>query len=503
VWLLPRGKKSTPKKTNSLADFGKISDINIQFVKVTDNIYAIQYKNTNSKLKYNREQILDIIDNKNIVEMRKVSRYFYDHCGVYKRLLQHMSNMLTFDYMVIPSRQTYKKFNNQKFEEYYDKSLNFIDSLYIKDTFSKINELIFVNGAFYGYLREFDSVNAIQELPVDYCRTRSKVNGVYQVQFDLRFFDIFRDIEEKVKIFDQFPSEFLVEYLKYKEGKKTGKEAYFIDLDPQFSMCFQFDDFGIPYFVGVFEDLVELVDYKLLEKDKTKMDLKKLVVQKLPLDEKTGEVLIELPEAQALHANLIKMLQNNDYIDGISSPCPIDALNLQDNSSKTQRDSLATAERTLFNDAGISQSILNATGNLSLKISVESDEAIMFILLGMYKRWLDNKLNYMVSVSTCFFEVFLPEVTIYNRQEVVDRFLAQAQHGYSKLLPPICSGIKQSTLINMINFEQDYLKIMDKLIPLSSSYTTSNKGGRPQSSEIELDDAGVDTKNRGSNDGRA
>jgi YD repeat-containing protein len=288
-----------------------------------------------------------------------------------------------------------------------------------------------------------------------------------------------------------------------KEGKKTGKEAYFIDLDPQFSMCFQFDDFGIPYFVGVFEDLVELVDYKLLEKDKTKMDLKKLVVQKLPLDEKTGEVLIELPEAQALHANLIKMLQNNDYIDGISSPCPIDALNLQDNSSKTQRDSLATAERTLFNDAGISQSILNATGNLSLKISVESDEAIMFILLGMYKRWLDNKLNYMVSVSTCFFEVFLPEVTIYNRQEVVDRFLAQAQHGYSKLLPPICSGIKQSTLINMINFEQDYLKIMDKLIPLSSSYTTSNKGGRPQSSEIELDDAGVDTKNRGSNDGRA
>lgn len=492
----------TEKKKNNASDYRDLS-AGMQYVKISDSMYAINYKNIDSKLQYTREDIVSLIDTKNIKCLRQVSRYFYWHSGLYKRMILHQANMLTFDYLVLPSKQTYKKMSDAKFTTYFDKALNFIDDLFIKDTFSKISELVFINGAFYGYIRELGDTKAIQELPIDFCRTRAKVDGVYQVQFDVRYFDMFRDINEKLLIVNQFPDEFLEAYLEYKDGKKEGTEPWFFNLSPEFAMCFQYDDFGIPFFVGVFEDLVELADYKTLKKVKTKMDLKKLVVQKLPMDEKNGDVLLELPDAQALHANLVKMLQGNDYVDGISSPCSIDALNLQDNSSKVQEDTVGRAESNLFNNAGFSKTILNAEGNLSLKISVQNDEAISFRLLDFYQRWLCNKLDYIVATNTYYFEIFLPPVTFYNRKEMIDIYVNQATYGYGKLLPPVVAGIKQSTVINMIHFE-DFLGLDKILKPLLSSHTTSgtDKGGKPKSDETELDSAGIKTADSGANGGR-
>ncbi len=486
-------------------EFDKIGDT-ANYAKIANStLFAIQYKPTDNKLQYTRSQIIDLIDNKNIKELRKVSRYFYGRSGIYKRLLYHQAYMLTFDYLVIPAKQTYRKFKDAKFEESFDKTINFVDSLYIKTTFSKISELVFLNGAFFGYLREFNSKNAIQELPVDYCRTRSRVdNGIYQVQFDLRYFDQFRNAEEKIMIFEQFPSEILEMYIEYKEGKYKGTEPHFVDLDPEYAMGFQFDDFGVPYFTGMFEDLVELVDYKLLEKAKTDMDLKKLVVQKLPMNEETGEILLELPDAQALHANLIKMLKNNDHVDAISSPCPIETLNLQDNASKAQRDSLGQAISNVFDSSGFSKSILNAEGNLSLKISVQNDEAISFLLLDMYKQWIDNSIDYHNSGNRYYYEIFFPYITIYNRSEKITEYNLLATYGGSKLIPNIISGIKQSTFINLIHMENEVIGVETLLIPAQSSHTTSGSDvGKPKSDETTLTDSGAKSQNTGSNGGRA
>lgn len=495
---------STKKKRDiDISDYRDITE-GMQYVKISDGLYALQYKNIDSKLQYTRQDIINLIDNKNVKGLRQVSRYFWSHSGMYKRLILHQANMLTYDYLVLPAKQTYRKLKDTIFTTHFDKSLNFVDDLFVKDTFSKISELVFMNGAFYGFFRELGDTKAIQELPIDYCRTRAKVDGVYQVQFDIRYFNLFRNVEERQIMIDQYPPEFLeyyVEYLNGREGQLL--EPWFFDLNPEYAMCYQYDDFGIPFFVGIFEDLVELEEYKSLKKVKTKMDLKKLIVQKLPMDEKTGDVLLELPDAQALHANLVKMLQGNDYVDGISSPCVIDSLNIQDNSSKAQEDTLLLAERTLFNDAGFSQSILNATGNLSLKISVQNDEAISFRLLDFYSRWINNKLCYLTPSNKYHFEIFMPPVTYYNRNEMVTMYTTQATYGYGKLLPPVVAGTKQSTVINMIYFE-DYLGLDTLLKPLMSSHTTSgtDKGGKQKSDETDLTEAGSSTANNGGNENR-
>ena len=498
---------STKKQRDvDISEYRNITE-GLQYVKISDGLYALQYKNIDTKLQYTRQDIINLIDSKNIKGLRQVSRYFWLHSGLYKRLILHQANMLMFPYLVVPAKQTYRRMKDAKFTTYFDKSLNFVDDLFIKDTFSKISELVFMNGAFYGYFRELGDTKAIQELPIDFCRTRAKVDGLYQVQFDIRYFNTFRNVEERQLMIDQYPSEFLEYYVEYLNNGRAGMgltEPWFYDLSPEFAMCYQYDDFGIPFFVGIFEDLVELEEYKVLKKVKTKMDLKKLIVQKLPMNDETGDVLLELPDAQALHANLVKMLQGNDYVDGISSPCAIEALNLQDNSTKSQEDTLLLAEKTLFNDAGFSQSILNATGNLSLKISVQNDESISFRLLDFYTRWINNKLSYLVATNNYNFEIFMPPVTSYNKDEMVTMYTTQATYGYGKLLPPVVAGTKQSTVINMIYFE-DYLGLDTLLKPLMSSHTTSgsdNKGGKPKSDETDLSEAGSSTSNNGGNIGR-
>lgn len=63
----------------------------------------------------------------------------------------------------------------------------------------------------------------IQELPVDYCRSRYKVNGRPVVELNLQYFDDqFSDVKEREKILKLFAPEFRKAYLKYKKDNSFG-----------------------------------------------------------------------------------------------------------------------------------------------------------------------------------------------------------------------------------------------------------------------------------------
>jgi hypothetical protein len=48
-----------------------------------------------------------------------------------------------------------------------------------------------------------------------------------------------------------------------------------------------------------------------------------------------------------------------------------------------------------------------------------------------------------------------------------------AQYGYSKMFAGVAMGIKQMEQISLMEFENDFLKMSEKMVPLQSSYTTS------------------------------
>ena len=66
---------------------------------------------------------------------------------------------------------------------------------------------------------------------------------------------------------------------------------------------------------------------------------------------------------------------------------------------------------------------------------------------------------------------------------MVDIYLKNAQYGYSWVLPYVASGKRQSCLLDNLYLEQDVYNLKEKMVPLSSSFTTSSnpsdEGGRP------------------------
>ena len=85
----------------------------------------------------------------------------------------------------------------------------------------------------------------------------------------------------------------------------------------------------------------------------------------------------------------------------------------------------------------------------------------------------------------------------YNREEYIKIFKELASSGYSKILPLIAAGIKQSSLENLLVLEEE-LDLVERLKPLQSSYTTPGEegdNGAPEKKEEDKDDKTIQNKN--------
>ena len=56
-------------------------------------------------------------------------------------------------------------------------------------------------------------------------------------------------------------------------------------------------------------------------------------------------------------------------------------------------------------------------------------------------------------------------------------YFTGAQYGYSKMRAGVASGMKQISQLSMVSFENDFLKMAERMIPLQSSYTSSGAPG--------------------------
>ena len=79
---------------------------------------------------------------------------------------------------------------------------------------------------------------------------------------------------------------------------------------------------------------------------------------------------------------------------------------------------------------------------------------------------------------------------------MADKYIKQATLGYSKLLPGIVGGLKQSSLLNLLTFENQMLSLNDVMIPLKSTHTQSDDsdedGGRPPKDPEEKTEETID-----------
>ena len=202
--------------------------------------------------------------------------------------------------------------------------------------------------------------------------------------------------------------------------------------------------------------------------------LLKIIIQKMPLD-KNGDLIFDVEEAQQLHNNAVNMLQKAIGVDVLTTFADVDVADMADRNTTTTVDDLNKVERTVFNEAGISQMQFNTDGNIALEKSILNDEASMYTLLTQFQQFLnDIIIKFNNKPKKVYYRVQILTTTIYNYKDLAKMYKEQMQLGYSKMLSQIALGQSQSSILANAYFENDILDLINVFIPPMMSSTMNS-----------------------------
>ncbi len=469
-----------------------------------------------------KKEIMKALIDKDIPTLRAISNFYYQTSGIYERVCNYFAFLYRYDWYVVPEIYD-DKVKEEKVLTDFSKVLNYLDNSYLKKILGDIALKVLKDGCYYGYIFPSNEGMFIQDLPVEYCRSRYSIAGQPTVEFNMKYFDTFKDPAYRMKVLNLFPDDFKKGYILYQKRKLEpeyrGDQAGWYLLDPANSVKFNFNGSDVPQFVTAIPAIIDLDAAQDLDRRKQMQKLLKILIQKLPMD-KNGDLIFDIDEARDIHNNAVQMLKRAVGVDILTTFADVESIDLSDKNTTTTTDDLAKVERTVFNAFGTSQNLFNTDGNLSLEKSILNDESSVRNLLLQFSMFLDRHIQSRNTNRKKYnFKLYLLETTQYNYKELSKLYKEQTQIGYSKMLPQIALGHSQSFILNSITFENDFLHLSEIMIPPLSSNTingedvlgkkdqnntnktgnktgtpSDNKGGRPEKADSQKSEKTIKNK---------
>lgn len=441
---------------------------------------------------YTKEDIRQIVESGNAIQKAALSEYFFATNGLYKRIIIHYATFLTYSWILVPYPKK-GEIDDKKNSATYDKAADFCSTFQIEAKCSLFAKDILVKGAYYGLLRDEDGNVVIQDLPFDYCRSSFKnAQDVDLVEFDVSFFDQIRNSERRELILETYPKYIVKAYKKYKHSH--GPKWIFLPAGKGIYFCY-FEE--RPFFLDLIPLLDDLDDYKDVDKERNIQALKKILVQKMPID--GTKLVFEPDEAEVMHKGALQMVKTNRDLDVLTSYADVSLLDLSsDDDSKTE---VSDVQDLIYSSAGLSKELFFATTEAGLNYSVNNDLAMVMILGARFSHFFTTILNYKFENNRVKFKLIILPLSYYNSADYTSRAKELAAFGYSFLTPILSTGLDQTNLAALKALENDLLDLDEILKPLQSSYTQSGKAqGEPigdikKSSDTkkETDDDGNDS----------
>ena len=443
----------------------------------------------------NKAFILQAISERNLPLIREISNYFYNTNGIYSKVCDYFAYLYRYDWYITPEIKDESEKSFEKALVDFNNILGYLDNSHVKKVCGDIASEVVKNGAYYGYISPSRDGLVLQQLPINYCRTRFNIGDMPVIEFDMRFFDEnFRDVNYRMKILRMFPKEFQKGYVLYKQGKlepdteyyplgrrdshlvNTNTQlnwcpGYWYTLEPGSAVKFCFNNGDQPLFINAIPAILDLDAAQDLDRRKQMQQLLKIVIQKLPLD-KNGDLIFDVDEARDIHNNAVEMLQHAIGVDVLTTFADVQVEDMADSNTTTTSDDLERVERTVYNSLGVSKNLFNTDSNLSLEKSILQDESTMRVLLLQFNSFFDKITQQLGSNKKKYnYRFYMLETTQYNYQNLAKMYKDQVQMGYSKMLPQIAMGHSQSSIIHTAFFENKVLKLSEIMIPPLMSST--------------------------------
>lgn len=458
---------------------------------------------------YTRSKIEDYLSNvyKNAAELRQVSDWFYTSSGVYKQVIDTQVNLITLDNIILPDETTLERNQDKSYEEYFSRVKYYVNSLGLKSTTRRILKSLFKYGGYVGYERTNGKDVFIQTLPIDYCRIKYQIgNGEYQIEFNFKYFDNFWKKEDLDLAWEVFPPEFKKLYNRYKSDKKSSApEWQMIDYKKTYCVLYDEDcEFFIPPYTGMFKPLICDEESKDLMDIGQKLDIIKIIVQKIPKDDK-GNILLDKEDINFFHNMFKKVLPEGTTI--MTTPMDVDSVSLS-NVNKEKQDILGHSERNVFLNAGVNNALfIDNNGTFGINANIEILTANVYALLEKIATMFNMKINHnVVPTKNYTFNISFFRTTNLNIDKNFDRNNKLLSIGGA--LQPLISltGMDANQYLTLLKIENT-MQVKDELqVPLTMNTANSEdvdkQRGREEKSDEDASDSTNNNKDNGTNENK-
>lgn len=447
--------------------------------------------------KYKKEQVKKFLNNP--VNYEEELRRVVDNLSIvypqYDNICNYLPNAATFNYYIIPVIDNVDKVDINKMKSEYVKVAQYLKNLNIKKQFKECIKNNFKYDTFFGYEIETKDSYLIKPLNPKYCRIWGQnEDGVYLVDFDFSYFTgtrealIYGDSLGRVS----YPEEFRKKYELYKKDTKLYRWQ---SLDN--GICTKYNnailDYSIPPFIGLFESLTDIDDFRALARSKAETDIWKLLSMKIPINkdpEDVDDFLLSMDTITLFNNIVQEMLPSG--VGVITTP--MDTTDIAFNkSATTERNNVEDSIDLLFEQSGYSKLLFGgANNNTALDYSVKVDEQRLFDLYRQYEAILNRKLKKMFKGR---FKASIIDMTKMRKEKIVDELLKVAQAGVpvkTKLVAAM--DIEPYEMIGLQVLENDVLECSKNWIPLQISSTQSNKQGANPKDDSELTEKGMQSR---------
>lgn len=432
---------------------------------------------------YTPEKIERIITSGSLAEQQALSRNFFYKDGYYKQIIIHYATLLKYAGLLIPNPSLGKKLSTSHISKRYYNALDYVEKMNLPVFLTDCATRALIDGCYYGVIVQLDKQNfSVLDLPSGYCQTRYKdLNGDDLIEFDVSYFNSIVDLTAKEQALASYPKFIRDAYKKWQKQKSSNS---WVIIPSDIGICFPFFD-GRPLFLSVIPASLEYDDAIQTERDRDAEEIRKILVQKIP-HLQDGRLLFEPDEAAEMHAGAVGMLKGNKNISVLTTYADVDAVVSKTTGESTSK-TLEQIEKNIYAQAGVSGQIFSSTGSSTLDASIKNDIALMMYLANKFSRFITNSINRIYGNTNITFKYQILPVSIHNMDKFIDQSFKLSGSGYSYLLPVVALGLSQRDIVNLKELENDVLKLGEKLIPLSSSYTQSsdNPTGRPKLDDSE------------------
>lgn len=409
-------------------------------------------------------------------QLRKYSQEAYSFYPIYQQIIDTLSNMFQCKYIYIPQKIKDKQ---SDFAEIYNLMGQVVDGLSLETMIPDLLTQLFIEGVVNISCIRTKTSNTISTLvlPAQYCRRSGKTQfGTYIIQFDMSYFDKLGFTAEQLEeAFNFYPKEFRTLYAEYKADSNKRWQP----LDSRYSTAIQLNLDGFPTKLKTLFALKRYDKYADNELERNTQQLEKIITHVMPTWE--DKLVVEIDEMTELHASISKRLSNNTHCRLITTFGDVDVKSISQDQTKENK-SLINAYNAIYNDCGENQALYSSEIEEALQISLRRTESIVFKyiknIINFYNIVINNEFNF--GGYQCNLEM-LP-VSNYNYSELVEMYRQSATLGINKLDFIVASGTKQVYLSDKLALE-DYLQL-DKLKPLSTSYTQNDNAVKSKEKEV-------------------